>query len=291
MGAMALFDNDAHAEEIRSCLRLADDPDEAVSHAVMDRLYRLGPSIMPQLVSALSTTESMVARHHLERVVHRFKLQPLLELRALIGSALERRTDIDLESAVVLLDAFRDPTSDPRVVRSYLDALALRVHEMFITKAPANDLTQMLCIHEVMFEQERFRGAEDRYHDPDTSYLSSVIASRTGIPIALGIVYQLVAERVGFDVVGIGLPYHYVLYSPALELYIDVFHGGIFITRENCMRFIQQSGLTFDESMLRPLTSLQIIERMIRNLHFAHARCVDLWEAATLQELLRDISS
>jgi regulator of sirC expression with transglutaminase-like and TPR domain len=288
---MDLSDNVHLDDEVRSCLRLADDPDETVSHAVMDRLYRLGPSIMPQLTGALKTMDSAVARGHIERVVHRFKLQPLLELRAVIGAALERRVDIDLESAVRLLDQFRDPTTDTRIVRTYMDDVALRVHEMFITKAPANDLTQMLCIHEVLFEHERFGGAEDRYHDPDASYLSAVIANKTGIPIALGILYQLVAERVGFDVVGIGLPYHYVLYTPALELYIDVFHGGIFITREDCMRFIQQSGLTFNESMLRPLTSLQILERMIRNLHFAHARCVDLWEAATLQELLHDIAS
>ena len=48
------------------------------------------------------------------------------------------------------------------------------------------------------------------YYDPRNSYLNEVLDRRTGIPITLSAVAMAVGGRAGLEVVGVGLPGHFV---------------------------------------------------------------------------------
>ena len=61
-------------------------------------------------------------------------------------------------------------------------------------------------LHDVLFEEEGFRGNSDDYYNPNNSYLSAVLASKLGFPISLSLIYKVVAERVGLEVEGVNAP-------------------------------------------------------------------------------------
>lgn len=277
-------------QDIDICFRLADDPDETVSEAIIDRLFSAGPGIIPRLDEFIRTAESTVAREHCTTVLRRFRIEPLMDLIELIREARSTESDIDLENGVLLMNMFGRPCDDVSTVRAYLDALALRCHAAFIKHSPANDLTQVMSLHQILFEEEGFHGAEHRYYDPDSSYLTSVIRNRTGIPIALSVLYLLLADRIGLEMKGIGMPMHFLVYSPVLDVFPDPFHGGIFLTRDECKAFVGRSGIAFSETMIQPIDHCTIIERMVRNLAYAHGSVLDLWEAQALGTFLREIS-
>lgn len=276
-------------QDIDTCLRLVDDPDELVTGMVLDRLYEAGPTIVPRLRNFMSDTQSSVARDHCATLVHRFRTDPLMELCAMVVTARVLSKDVDLEEAMLTLNRFGRPEDDASVITTTLDALALRCHAEFIAMHPANDLTQVMCLHNVLFEEDGFHGAEDTYHDPNSSYLTSVIDRREGIPIALSAIYLLLAERIGLDMHGIGMPLHFIVYSPGLDVFIDPFHGGVFLTREECSGFVDRAGIPFNDAMLAPVRNIDLLERMIRNLIHAHQRIGDLWEAHALHGVLTEI--
>jgi len=282
---MTLTDQDIHV-----CLRLADDPDETVSEAIIDRLYSVGVSIIPRLEEFIRQSNDAVARANCTTVIRRFRIEPLMDLIEMIRDARSAQSDVDLETAVLLLNRFGRPTEDAETVRSYLDRLAIRCHAAFIKHTPANDLTQVMSLQQVLFEEEGFHGAEHKYHDPDSSYLTSVIRNRTGIPIALSVIYLLLADRIGLEIQGVGMPMHFLVYSPVLDVYPDPFHGGVFLTRDECRAFVERSGMEFNDDMLKPINVCTIVERMVRNLMYAHGSVLDVWEAQALGTFLREIS-
>ena len=52
-------------------------------------------------------------------------------------------------------------------------------------------------INRVLFHDYGFRGNHEDYTDPLNSFLDQVLARKKGLPITLGMVYLLVAGRLG----------------------------------------------------------------------------------------------
>ena len=61
-----------------------------------------------------------------------------------------------------------------------------------------------------LFHDCGFRGNVQDYYDPRNSYLNEVLDRRTGLPITLSAVAIAVGTRAGLEVVGVGLPGHFV---------------------------------------------------------------------------------
>lgn len=272
--------------ELATLVRLLDDPDEDVGVGVVERLTRMGPRIAPALRTLMLADQHATTRDRATDVMHAFQQRALQDLVVRMASARLEGSDIDLEEGLFLLDAFGRPDADHAAVHAHLDELALRMHERFITMHPANDLTQLLSIHTVLFEEEGYKGASDNYHDPANSYITSVIERRVGIPIALCALELLLADRAGLDLVGVAMPYHFVLYCPPVDLYVDAFHGGVLLHRDECRAFIEKAGVTFRDDMLRPVHTIDILIRMMRNLAYAHAKVGQEWEATLLHQTL-----
>jgi regulator of sirC expression with transglutaminase-like and TPR domain len=101
--------------------------------------------------------------------------------------------------------------------------------------------------------------------------LNEVLTARTGIPIALAVVYLEIGRRLAQPVCGIGLPGHFLVQYRGADFaaFIDVFHGGRLLTAEACFELARQSTgipLRDDPRMLAPAGPREILTRMLRNL-------------------------
>jgi regulator of sirC expression with transglutaminase-like and TPR domain len=158
-------------------------------------------------------------------------------------------------------------------VRDYLnrlDAMALKVRTQ-LQSEPTRPLQIIEVLNQFLFEECGFSGNADDYYDPRNSYLNEVLDRHLGIPITLSVVYMELARRIGLDVVGVGLPGHFIVKpaDPSTPLYIDPFNGGILMTREDCqVRVAEMSGesLEFQQAFLQPLSKKQILYRLLNNL-------------------------
>ena len=103
-----------------------------------------------------------------------------------------------------------------------------------------------------------------------------VLRRRVGLPIALCVLLIEVGRRVGVPVVGVGLPTHFLALAPELPgVFIDMFHGGRLLSEHECKNLLRQrtrGGVEFDRAMLRPVSTRQILLRMLQNLKHTHMR-------------------
>lgn len=166
-----------------------------------------------------------------------------------------------------------------------LDALAERVERRRV--ASGEPLGTIGAINDVLFGDEGFRGNTDDYYDPRNSFLNDVLDRRTGIPIALSTIYIEVSRRVGFRVDGVGIPGHFVVkhVDARAEIFIDPFHGGSILTRDECHALALRNqpaesaapGPGEFERWLRRVPNRQILVRMLNNLKliYVHGSAFD----------------
>ncbi|HRE01249.1 MAG TPA: transglutaminase-like domain-containing protein [Ilumatobacteraceae bacterium] len=111
------------------------------------------------------------------------------------------------------------------------------------------------------------------YYAVSNSLLSEVLRTRQGIPISLSIVAIEIGRRCGSDVVGIGMPGHFLVHSiDDGDLFADPFDRGQLMNREDARalfgRLTHGTGRWHD-SYLRPVSDLQIVQRTLNNLAVA----------------------
>lgn len=166
------------------------------------------------------------------------------------------------EAALELAAAFR-PDLDRDGTLERLDRLA---------EGSAGDLERVTA-H--LFGEMGFIGNQCGYYDPCNSWLDLVVERRTGIPITLSIVLMAVGRRVGLDIVGIGLPSHFLALDRGTGTFIDAFDGGRHLDRAGVERLFSSihDGLALHDSMLRPVGVRAIVRRMLNNL--AHIGVID----------------
>jgi serine protease Do len=138
----------------------------------------------------------------------------------------------------------------------------------------ADDATRLEALRKYLFEENGFHGSRGDFYNRANSYLNEVLDDREGLPITLAVVYMELARRIGLNVVGIGLPGHFVVaHVPAEgeQQLIDVFDGAVKVSREEASKRIQDATereLSDEqmEKLFAPVTKRAIIFRMLTNL-------------------------
>ncbi|MCX7930719.1 MAG: transglutaminase-like domain-containing protein [Chlorobi bacterium] len=274
--------------ELQALADLLDDTDPVVTTAVQRRLIAYQFAAVPMLRRILheSTPDSTTHANALA-CLRGIQTEALSQLVGDVMMAIAENTGVNLERAVLNLSAFAFPETNPEPCSRCLDELALAVARRARNQSA---IQQLLALNTVLFEQEGFRGAIANFYAPQHTYIAPLLHTREGIPITLSVLYILVATRIGIELHGIGMPLHFLVYHPELDVFIDCFNAGTFISRAECRRFIEQAGFTFSDTMLERRSNIEIVQRMIRNAIYAHTKAGEQWEADTLTETLEIIT-
>lgn len=176
---------------------------------------------------------------------------------------------INLERAALYIALEEYPNLDVEAYLNGLDTMAADVVEQLPNEL--YPLKVLRTINHYLFEELGFAGNRTEYYDPRNSFLNDVIDRRTGIPITLSLVYLAIAERVGFPMIGVNMPGHFLI-RPAvdeMEVFVDPFHQGEILFSQDCEELLVKM---FDRPVeLRPeyiesVSNRQFLGRMLTNL-------------------------
>ncbi len=109
-------------------------------------------------------------------------------------------SELPLDRAALLIAAHADPALDVDAELAGLDA--------FADACPERTFEGW---RRYLFEELGFTGAVEDYYDPANSFLNEVLTRRTGLPISLSVLGIEVGRRLGLELVGVGMPGHFLL--------------------------------------------------------------------------------
>jgi regulator of sirC expression with transglutaminase-like and TPR domain len=145
-----------------------------------------------------------------------------------------------------------------------------------------------------LFHEMGFRGNTKDYYDARNSYLNIVLERRTGIPISLSAVTIAVGTRAGLEVVGVGLPGHFVVKAveDGEEVVFDPFHGGRLLAPTDCEHLVLQVTEQPFEATAEHLRAVPLgvtVQRMLNNLKGVYLRQGDFRRVVRVMERLRQL--
>jgi regulator of sirC expression with transglutaminase-like and TPR domain len=249
--------------ELSALVSLLDDPDPAVSAALVQRLES-EPQLLDQTWLAAAARGQIPTQ--LTTIVLRADAEALVDAYAVAE---------DLEIGMWLLARLAYPRIDHRLLGApQLDALAAHVAARITAGAPANAHTvaRFLCA------ECGFSGNRETFDDPQNSFLPDVLERRIGLPIVLTALWQLVCRRLDLPCAAIALPGHVLgrwLSTDGEARYVDLFAGGAVLTRRDLDLRAQLAGEAGAEAYLAAASDRALLKRMARNLAMAYLRRED----------------
>lgn len=196
---------------------------------------------------------------------------------------------------LIALEEYSNLDVDARIAE--LDAIAEKVRARSVSGEPA--IFTLGHLQSVLFDDLHFLGDGDTYYDVRNSYLNEVLEHRLGLPITLSIIVIHVAHRLGLDVVGVGLPGHYLVKArlDLSEVYLDPFYGGRMLTVAEIGQMLSEMSrgqVQLRSEFLRAWTARDTLIRVLTNLQSGYARKNDTKKALAAREriaILREVAS
>ena len=146
-------------------------------------------------------------------------------IRILRRAGEQQDENIDLAETALALGALDLPHIDLAPYREHLAALTDQIR----SEGPAHKLDdRLLFLRRVLVVQHKYHGDEDQYDDLRNANLIHVIDRRRGLPVALGIIYLHVAEKLNWPMTGLNFPGHFLLRLSATDgrAILDPFRAG-----------------------------------------------------------------
>jgi serine protease Do len=175
---------------------------------------------------------------------------------------------IDLIHAALLLAKLDNEEVDVDAYRNEVDRMAKKVADGLAKDA--TDEAKLKTLNAFFFEARGFHGSRGDYYNRSNSYLNEVIDDREGLPITLCVLYMDLARRIGVNVVGVGLPGHFVTRHVPKEgegKFIDVYERGELMTAEEAKtKAAGFTGKEVGDEVLKSMTKKAIMVRMLHNL-------------------------
>lgn len=172
------------------------------------------------------------------------------------------------------------PQLRTEIYLSWLDQIADRAH-LARAESPRE---QIATLQREIVRMERLKGSRDDYRNPENSYLNRVIERRRGIPITVGAIWLDVASILGWPIVGIGTPGHFLVRHQQMDkdIFIDPSLGGVEVSRE-VIRHMLARLIPFSDALadsaFAPVDNRYILRRMLGNLYTCYLERNDLMRA------------
>jgi regulator of sirC expression with transglutaminase-like and TPR domain len=270
--------------KIKALLSLLEDPDETVGHSAIEALSQCHIDQTPLLEAFLYThIDSELAKQRLEYCIDSIRIQyygqQILAWKAQDSS--------DLILPLAYIAQFKYPDVKPEHLREQIESLRLDAWLEFHYDLTSFEKVKIL--NYILFQLHGFRANEADFLNPDNSYFNQVLNSKKGNPIALSIVYILVAQRLNIPIYGINLPRHFIMAyvedqetenldhfndkqsitheaKGDIKFYINAYNGGGVFNEEQLSNIIKEMGLPMHSHYFTPCSNEAIILRVLMNL-------------------------
>ena len=222
---------------IDTLITLIDDPDIEVYVAVKEKLLESGPSILPVLEYALSSSKNLIQHDRLETIILTLKLEKLVDKMA----SWAKKEDKTLLEGWILASSVHYPAIMAEKIELIIQKISrdiwLELNDAFTS------IEKISVINHLFFDVYHFELNTTDTNLAENCLINNLLVSRKGNLISLATLYCIIAQRLELPVHPIGIGKYLILgyYGPQISkevygedaspylFYINMEHKGAII--------------------------------------------------------------
>lgn len=273
-------------KELKALISLLEDEDHDILNHVEQKIISLGDAVIPYLEDEWENNFNPLVQKRLEELIHTMQFETL---RDRLLEWKEKGAE-DLLEGMWLMATYQYPDLELSKLRNDLEQIYYEAWLEF--KSDSHPFDQIKILNSVIFSKLKFGANTKNFHAPSNSMLNVVLESKKGNPIALCIIYMLVAQKLKLPVYGVNLPNLFILTYKSREtlFYINAFNRGLIFSKSDIDNYISHLNLSPSDIYYQPCTHLDIIKRVLRNLIVSFEKLGETQKIEEIKILLDTIS-
>lgn len=261
--------------EFKALISLLDDNDSEVISHVTGKLAELGIDGIPLLESAWEFSDNEIIQARLEDLIGKIQFENLLDL---FKNWIKNGGKSIYEGAC-LVARFHYPELDEEKLSAQISRI---VHTIWIHLNPSQSpMEEVHTLNRIFFGEFDFKGNREVQPEVDLGYINTILDTRRGNSIGIGILYLIIAEKLDLSIYGVNLPYHFVMCSASRMLtdeelknadqerlilfYINPLLEGIPFSRIEITRYLEQTKIKPKNHYYSPCHNFDVIKSLIYN--------------------------
>lgn len=260
--------------EIHALIQLLDDDDQEVYKHVHDKLKSLGTEAIPVLEEVWSAELNSTTHERLEDIIHEIQFDSLQNAWELW---LEQETP-DLLTGAFLVAKYHYPDIKFHELEAKIIKLKQTIWlELNYSQTP---LEQIQIFNQVFYTYHGFKGSQATSDFQDFC-INQVVESKKGSAIAIGILYQALANELNLPVYGVNLTRHFILAfckrtllafseeennEREIMFYINPINRGSIFSRNEIKDYLEKMNVPANPKYFIPSNNLDIIKEMLNTL-------------------------
>lgn len=241
---------------------LSDDDAEILTH-IQEKIISLGVDMIPLLEREWENNFNPLVQKRIVDLIHTIQFEGL-------KTKLENWKESggkDLLEGMWIVATYQYPDLDYNKLKTEFDQLFYEAWVDMSEETKPSEIVKML--NNIVFGKMKFSANTKNFHSPSNSMINNVLESRKGNPIALCVVYLLMAQKLKLPIYGVNLPNLFILtYKTENEeqFYINAFNKGLIFSKADIDNYISHLNLTPKPIFFDPCDHIDIIARVFRNL-------------------------
>jgi regulator of sirC expression with transglutaminase-like and TPR domain len=281
-------------KELMALINLLDEPDNSAFGAIREKIFSFGKDAIPPLEKAWENSFNNLVQERIEDIIKKIQLKNLefeFTTWLQLGSS-------DLLKGFLLISKTQYPDLDEEALTIVVEQMRMDIWLELNDNMTA--LENVKVLNHIFFGVQHFDGNKINPNAPQNYYLNTLLETKKGSPLTLGMLYMILARKLKIPVYGVNLPQHFILayltdsdIERATEndvlFYINPFNKGAVFTKREIELFIRQLKIQPDATYFEPCSNIDIIKRLITNLIFSYNQMGYPDKIEDLENLLRII--
>ena len=276
---------------LNALIKLLDEPDEKTYGLIREQILLLGSDAIIPLQEQLENTFNSLIQERIQSIIEKLNRDNLyadFSNWLAVGSS-------DLLQGFILVTRTQYPSLDEKEIIITIEQLKMDIWIELHENLTA--LENVKVLNHILFDIHHFDGNRSDLSAPQNNYIHTLLESKKGSPISLGMLFIIFAQKLGLPVYGVNLPQHFILtYLTAAGIenpgeddvlfYINPFNRGAVFTRREIEQFIGQMKIKPEKAFFAPCSNPDIIRRLINTLIFSYNQSGSSDKVEVLENLL-----
>lgn len=259
-------------DKLQSIIKLLDDPDEAVFHALEKELISQGVQVVKPLEAAWEQSHDQLVHRRIEHITHRIQLSG----SAADFTAWAESPRHDLSEAAYIIARYQYPELNRLTFMAQIRQLAEDVAKELIPGL--TPLEKIRVLNHVIFREYQFERSEYNASSSQWFYMNNVLAQKKGNLFTLCLLYATIAQEVQLPLLALSLPENLTLayvyntestekLTPASSLFfINPFNRGAVFGSNEIRDFLTRAHYPIKDEYFTPISNLDFVTLLMETI-------------------------